>query len=583
MPTTQDSPTADAPRGRIVAGGLKANLAANGKETLRLWVDDAPLRLVAAALLDANRQRKAQTQDVREALTAEVIPPENWDAWWKRVQQALKEFPKQFEYTPSNRTITLKVMRPSDIEPISFGDLPMPAKQPKASKPRVDAATKQAHWLHWILSRKESAVIYSETPPPALMPFLTGLQPEDVSSAVDNLTEAIERRFLGASRRPAAGTRRNLLAPLGAILERWIKLGDTVPRMSLTALQRIIWIAASNVDLSGNDHYDGIVNWLIEYASENDDSAGLAASGLLRCDQESATDVSGLLIRMLESLSHDAKIAIWRQLVMLSGLRANQQWSDAQKWLDLLSGSDRAAVMSSMVVAARNETTIIGIEKALNLEWERAGSEERRVLFDAFALGWVLHGQLRPRAIEVMRQELLDSEINGATHQDSRPSELAAIVGEASRSEVEQVRNDLTREIEDKKLQLEQKTAELELSEKRLNDLQGEIRKRRQEAELEITGRAITVLGAALQELANSPSSGMNGASNVEARITLALSTLGVKPVGEIGETVAYDPRLHEADNPPTLGTMVKVIAPGMQYARRSDNPIDLVKIRVKA
>ena len=581
MTTTQDTLETNAPRARIVPGGLKANLAANREETLR-WVDDAPLRLVAAALLDANRQRKAQTQYVREALTAEVIPPDDWDAWWKRVQPALKEFPRQFEYTPSNRTITLRV-KPSDIEQISLGDLPMPAKQPKASKPRVDAATKQAHWLHWILSRKESDVVFSETPPTALIPFLMGLQKEQVPSAIDNLTEAIERRFLEASRRPAAGTRRNLLAPLGATLERWVELGETAPRMSLTALHRIIWIAAVNVDLSGNDQYDSIFRWLTEYASVDGGSAGLVARGMLRCDQDSATDVVGLLTEMSKSLGQETKLTIWRQLVMLSGLRADQQWSEAQKWLDLLDGSDRAAVMSSMVVAARNENMIQGVEDALNLEWSRAGIEERWVLFDAFALGWILHAELRPRAIEIMGQGLLDSESNGAALQDSRLSELARVVENASGEEVDRVRQDKDRELEEMKRELDDAKAKLDHANGLIGFLQGEIQTKRQNTELDITRDAITILGIALQDLATSPSPKSGEISDVVARITLALSTLGVKPVGEIGETVEFNPRLHELENPPDRGALVKVKAPGMQFSRRKDNPLNVVKMQVTA
>ena len=99
---------------------------------------------------------------------------------------------------------------------------------------------------------------------------------------------------------------------------------------------------------------------------------------------------------------------------------------------------------------------------------------------------------------------------------------------------------------------------------------------------MEISRDAITVLGIALQDLAVSAAPKSQELGDLESKITLALSTLGASPFGDIGEIVPFDPVLHEATPTHVTGMSVKIVAPGLKYSRRSDNPVNLMKVRVE-
>ena len=122
----------------------------------------------------------------------------------------------------------------------------------------------------------------------------------------------------------------------------------------------------------------------------------------------------------------------------------------------------------------------------------------------------------------------------------------------------------------------------MDRAERQVRFLQGENRNKRRSSELEISRNAITVLGVALQEVATSNAAKSQEVADLEAKITLALSTLGARLCGEIGEVVPFDPVLHKATPPPVRGTLVKILAPGLSYSRRADTPVNLMKMLVQ-
>ena len=236
----------------------------------------------------------------------------------------------------------------------------------------------------------------------------------------------------------------------------------------------------------------------------------------------------------------------------------------------------------SLLASIRDDGSAAAIGPLLTREWSLVDAEQRQRLFDAIALSWLLNARLLPDA-ETIVSEVAESLALGEDGEEALVSEpWKSMIQCAARSEVERVRGKAEWEIESKDDQIRKVKSELESAKEDAKFLRGENRKTRRDAELEITLDAITVLGITLQELAISSIPKSQDMLDAEARIKLALSTLGVKPFGEIGKTVAFDPSLHEAHQPPAVGTPVRITAPALRYSRKDDTPLDLIRMQVQ-
>ena len=84
--------------------GLRASLIKDRESVLR-WVEHAPLRLVAAALVDARRH--TTSADLKSVLSPAVIEPQKWNRWWEVVRFGLGQSPI-FTYDADKRAIRLR-------------------------------------------------------------------------------------------------------------------------------------------------------------------------------------------------------------------------------------------------------------------------------------------------------------------------------------------------------------------------------------------------------------------------------------------------------------------------------------------
>ena len=689
MPKTQDTLKTDAPRGRIVSGGLKANLAANRDETLR-WVEEAPLRLVAAALLDAPR-RTAKVGELREALTAEVMESGRWNSWWNVVRPGLVESHRHFSY-PKNKPIRLRNTNLAEIDSSSLDELRASARASKngAAKTSAVAAAATANasasagktgesaaptpdiaglggWVLWVQADEGEEQPLPKSVPPAQFTTVLGKQPKALAGrAISRIASGIEQRVV-ESNNPSDKTIESWQGALVAALNRL----SGVPDQQDAAIKEVVLITARVLDKHIRPDFQDVLAWIAAYTSVGENTAKIVSDAILSASRISSLGADILLGKLSKLLDSPVRKALWLEL-MQSGLSQRRDGGLLVKWLEMLKVEERADAITYLLAAVQGGDSVKVVDSMLRTEWERASAKHRTRLSDAVALSWqrqngngltltgiktmaqmegwlkvlepddqyeviayllrtvrdeslneaivpvlqselgradamrrhflfdavvVGHEALSEYANEMVRQAIAGLAQNGQAIGGSHLSELQRMIRKESHTEVEMVRDDMNRKLEEKEWDLREKERELkemrrELGGKdreleyvngRIEFLQGEIRTKRQNAELEITRDAITILGIALQELATSPTPKSDEISEAVARITLALSTLGVKPVGKIGETVAFDPRLHEADNPPTRGKLVKVTAPGMQFSRRKDNPLNVVKMQVKA
>lgn len=546
------------PPSRLRDDGLDMMLLLDPEGPKR-WVEEAPLRLVAAAVVDVGRRTK--TADLREKLCPAVISHDYWDRWWKRVQPALKDSP-QFEY--DGRKGTRLKGRVEEVDSVSFRELAPPAKSKPAAgsadKKKTNAATRLADWVTWL--HADDIVLMptgASGPPDALIQVVQKTPAVLTPRAVERLAGAIEERVVYASNPPKSAPL--YLDCLAAGLVRLSELREVPAAL----IRRVVTLTARLLEATDRGECESIVIWLADYVSKGDDNAGTTASVLLLASRESPHGAQRLVGKVHNYLGEPGRIAFWKQLLALNPGHAVSP--PVEGWLRNLTPDDRSAVVSSLLVAVRNEDAAIQLDSILPAVWKMANANQRHQLFDAIALKWLLHASLLPDTETIVHEVAASFDRNGQGKVDSLVSEpWRKMAQSAARQEVERVRKYKDEKIAELDGQLRDTEAELERVRKQARHFQGELQNATHRAALEVSGNAIEVLGGALQNIAARTSPIPTEVADIKAKIELALLTLNAELFGEVSEIEPYEPSLHEVDPVPTLGTRVRVTAPGVRY-----------------
>ena len=557
--------------------GLKASLLQDRESTLR-WVDEAPLRLVAATLVDANR-RTAKVADIKTALTREIVKPQDWNRWWTIVRFGLRES-RHFSYGP-REPIRLRTSNLTEVDSDSLDDLRKAARKapsqsvtPRESSGPAPNITGLGGWILWVQSDEEEPMPRS-TPSPDFVTFLQRLPESVTPKAVARLSSGIEQRVIDSKQRPAENSVEMWQEALMAALDRWSELSYP-PGVSV---REIVALTVRVLEILGSMQFEDVVAWIATYSSKSAGNAESVSDSLLSVTYEAPNGTERLLTRMSRLLDSSTRVALWQRLLNKGLMLADKP--PMGQWLRILEHDDKSEIFSEVLATVRDDSSITGLYNLLETEWKLADSKQRHRLFDAIALAWALHWRSKPDSKAAMIEAIseADSEWEG---EESLLSEWRSLVRFVSESEVRRVHDYSEQRVADLERQLKETEAELDRTVRQVRFLQGENRSKRSAAELEISRDAITVLGIALQDLAVSAAPKSQELGDLESKITLALSTLGGSPFGDIGEIVPFDPVLHAATPTPVTGTSVKIVAPGLKYSRRSDNPVNLMKVRVE-
>ena len=562
----------------IAYEGLKASLSRDRKATLRL-VEEAPLRLIASALIEA-RGRTATVGDIKSALTRDIIKDEDWNKWWNVVRFGIRES-RHFSYSP-REPIRLRTRNPAEVESDSLDDLRTASRRAQtiSNKLRKDSVpapsiTGLGGWILWVQA-DEHEPLPKSMPPADFVKFLRKLPGSVTQTAISRLRSGITQRLLESKQRPAEKSVEMWQESLVSTLTRWSELSEP----SKTSVEDTVALTTRALEKLGPDEFKDIVVWLAEYTSESVENIETVSSALLSTYTESQEGTERLLAAMDGLLEARVRIALWRRLLRLGLAHPNRV--PMGRWLRVLNQDDKPELFIGLLTDAHDQSSITEIGSLLGAEWRLANAEERHQLFDAVALSWVLRRQSLPEARTTMIEALSDVDDNNE-YEGSLMSEWRELALTSSENEVTRVREDKDRHIGDLEGKLKETEGELNRVRGQLSFLQRENRTKRSNAELEISRDAIIVLGISLQNITGYSEHKPQEIADLEASITLALSTLGAKPVGEIGQVAPYDPVLHDASNPlPAIGTLVTVVAPGVRYSRRGDTPVNLVRIKVQ-
>lgn len=564
--------------GVIAREGLEANLSRDREVMLR-WVEEAPLRLVASALVEAPG-RRARISDIKAALTREVIKAEDWNKWWNVVRFGLRKS-RHFSYSP-REPIRLRTRNPAEIDSDSLDALRTEARraQNASSKLRENSVPAPSiaglgGWILWVQADEDESMPRS-VPPSDFVKFLRRLPESVTKTVISRLTDGISQRLLESKQRPAEKSVEMWQESLVSALTRWSEISEP----SKTSVEDTVALTTRVLEKLGPDEFKDIVVWLAEYTSDGVENIETVSSALLSTYTESQEGTERLLAAMDGLLEARVRIALWRRLLRLGLAHPNRV--PMGRWLRVLNQDDKPELFIGLLTDAHDQSSITEIGSLLGAEWRLANVGWRHRLFDAVALSWVLHRQSLPEARTTMN-EVLDVADEEHEFDGSLMSEWRELMLSASENEVRRLREDRDRHVGDLEGKLKETEGELNRVRGQLSFLQRENRTKRSNAELEISRDAITVLGIALQRISVCSEQKSREIADLEASVTLALSTLGAKPVGEIGQVSPFDPRLHEAVSPlPEIGTPVTVIAPGVRYSRRGDTPVNIVRIKVQ-
>ena len=545
--------------------GLKASLSKDRESTLR-WADEAPLRLVAAALVDSNR-RAAKVADIRSALTPGIIKSEDWNKWWRVVLAGLRES-RHFSYAP-REPIRLRTRNPADVDSYSLAQLRDVSRQAQSrtsisvessvSSPSISGL---GGWVLW-------AVADEEEPMPRSVPsddFILFLQrmPESVAPiALSRLSSGIKQRLVDAKQNLADTSVKAWESAFVAVLNRWTELAYS-PEVSI---QGIVSLIVRVLEARHSAAFQDATDWIATYAARSTSDAEAISDALLSTSIVVPIGTENLLRRLSGQLDSSTKVTLWRQLIS-NGLRLTDM-PPIGPWIRLLDFKDRVDVFVALLTTINDESSIARIGGLLEAEWKQADSQEKYKLFDAVAVAWALHHQSVPVSKRAMLEAVDDGGLEDEASLLAEWLSIVSSLSEKNRNRSEQREAELGQQLKDTK-------SELDRAGQQIRFLQGENRSKRRSAEIEITRDAITVLGFALQDLASVPKSQI--LDDTEAKIILALSTLGAKPFGSVGALTEFDPALHEATPTPVTGTPVRLVAPGLTYSRRSDTPAIFMK-----
>ena len=523
--------------------GLTACLLADRDEVLR-WKDENPLRLVAAAILDAPRPR-AVRKDLGESLVPAIIAPEEWENWWKVVQPAVRDS-KSFDYHARNGTRLQGRTNPSAIEPVTLSDLSASSCKTAGARKSSAPPSVRIDWIDWVES---DAPIPTGTPPDSLANYLSRQRAEIVPDSVAKLRAEIEGRILGVGSPPkTSGTWVKYLA---ASLDRWTETAVPSP----ASIAEIVGLTARLIAKLGVTSCQTLIELLSNYTSANADNARVMADAVLTASLDAPSETATILERIHALLGEPARKALWMRLVTSNAGQVSD-WLIG-RWMRLSSDAEKSDMVSALLVSSRAADYKPNLDSLLDGNRNLPQDDER--LFNPILMSWFLHRDMMPRVARTLKE---------------RVNEL--------REENERLRAEHRREIAEKDRLLSVAETNLERAARGEKHLQGELQKTGNAIALSISRDAIVILGEVLQQMSTLASISHREVESVKARITLALMSLGAEQFGKVGEVVPFDSGVHDADSPPVMGTPVIITVPGVAYFENGNTPKTMVKIKVQ-
>ena len=585
--------------------GLEAALQ-DSPETVYSWVSEAPLKLVAAALTDLDR-RTGKAGDLRDKLDLRVLRSRgaSFDNWWKRVQPAVKEsrhfYPNGRNGWTFTRGVTVADVPASPLssaargsrttkketEPFSvllskvscgeggLHEFPNQRQRSQALKHLVA----NDDW-DWFVGEQSAEHLLANVPVCRMVFKVLGV-PEHFGRLLDGL-HRISRCLTQAD-----GDRNRTDPWIIARAEMIVEIvNSAVGRAGLSSHQEAVRglgesFVYLHLALTGIE-----AKW-----ARHSERAGAAAEqlqhGLARILNASPPSVHSAwsagfwaalmrtpfstrrffdsLARRLES---SARLLLWQEMFHtgLSDGTSDEQINELNRLLDTLSEPERTRVAQlSMVRAADAGIARQGALKFVATSRLAGQSPDRADRLSMLVMAALLLAEAEDPIVAHAANQLGDA-FDGLMDEGDRPVAYALLSG--IRARFDQRLQHLTGEMEEQRdaydVELERKRREEERLRQQNETFRAQMASGRQESRLEVRREMLLEIGDILQRALRQGSPTEDRLLDVIARIPVALGAGGGEPLGTVGETVPYDPRLHHSTVGIPSGTLVRLVAPGV-------------------
>jgi hypothetical protein len=563
----------------LPSDGLEARLwVSPGK--IRSWVQEAPLKLIAATLVDLGKAGKAG--DIKTKLQIRVLQDVKWDAWWKRVRPVIGES-SLFRIGKSGSISLL-----ANVESIPEEPLGPPVKNTRPGiqqKTRDSSAERMAAWFQWLMAG------VNEAPP-------NGVPPKELYPRLETWPEVLlERAFIHfLSAAEGILEKQSTLKPqvtdpwleaVSQIALRWLQCmghnagGDFAKQMGIT-ISRLYSIS------KGDEKLQTLVVKLVTRSSEPGLWRTGLASGFWIALQEPSSGPLGLLSDLGDGFNKQIRVDFLQEIA-LGALGSETPGSVSRALNRLLSTLDieeQTQVLQGLIVATSSGggSSRGRILDFLSAMWETPRISRNIALLRTITIAGLLSQDVEneSRLVDQVATGWVEA-IDQSTDDGINPTMHAIVTMIRSRFDRKQEETQLAHEAQ--RVTYESRLMEIEHEEHRLRqqvrDLQAQLGSGNQESKLDIRRDMLLVIGETLQIVNQRRGDPEEILSDVESGLSLAVMAGEAEELGRAGDRQLYDPRLHQSEEEIPIGGSIVISAPGIVVKSGSTSERILIKAKV--
>ncbi len=535
--------------------GLEALLEERPEE-LRCWVNDAPLKLVAAALIDIGGMAKKGA--IIEKLPRELFDGSiKADPWWERVRPAVAES-NFFKVNKNKKNIITEIgLRPFT----KVDDIPAEPLPPKPAKPVKKKPATLTDWRKWLQSDVAEA-------PPGIFPTkavsntLTKWPTKTLDHAMDRLIWGA-KAFL-VSDRPTAQPAAGWMEALRSASLRWRECSGQASDSDLSAvvgelLSRLADIAGHN-DESG----DRLISASGLDGKSNPWRQGFMA-GVWATIEGFGDGSRNLLNAMSNQLGREGEAYLVRE-VALTALDSDdlpRRHGDMDRLLGVLPASQRYQVIRELIIHSTGRPSADGLLEYLANSRYLTGLDRSDERLNVLALATICLANGDGTVASLASREFAD-----AFKFPKEDSSAVQALFQDIRVENEELRARIAGELDEQRKAYEEKLVRESQEQDRLRQQNQTFRalmaSGREESRLEVRWGMLLAAGDVLQRAYQQGDTPEARLQAVTTSLPNILREAGAEPFGIVGETVHYDSKYHHTTVDVPNGAMVCLQAPGV-------------------
>ena len=536
------------------------------------WAEDAPLKLIAAALSVGGGSGKVA--DIREKLDGR-IPGMKWEGWWKKAPPMMRKLPEHFSITRVGKDSEYRLLTSVDAVPSTGED---------STGSSDSGATTVAEWRKWLQTP-------THEPAPGRFPTrqvagsLAKWPEKDIEQVLLRLIVTVEGALAeGAVSAQAADGWLRAVAQ-GTIRLRETGGQDTRGYMAARAGTILAQLARIAGDRTPQD--------LLLQAGALDGDTDAWRRGFLAgmWDAFEGEDAREMYRMASSALGRQARGDLARQIVLAAfgPEMSDRRHSELDRLLDALPEAERLHILEEVIARA---TTGQRAEVLDYIESSRHSEGDERLPLRMVAVLMLSQGQGKLAARTSW--ELAESLAAPSTY---GPEVAALYENTAARIQAIMAFNagNLEELKEAHEARIEQERQDQERLRQQVRERNAELAANREESRLEVRQDMLLAIGEVLQSVNDSDAPGELAAS-VQAGLNLALRAGGAEPLESPGERAEYDPEIHflvnennknENNENEDSGGLAKsspvtVVAPGVIVRGETNGDRVLLKAQVR-